>query len=77
MLLRSWATLFAASSLFACSSTALAPPREAARPADTCLTDPANGLMHCNGISLPFKESQPKMVCHPLEQWEAFEESCP
>lgn len=73
---RSFLTLFAAVNLTACAGTAMAPTRrDIERPATTCLTDPARGVMYCNGIPIQFRDAF-DYVCHPMDEWERFLESC-
>lgn len=55
------------------SSCSSAPKPSAGIP--TCLTDPVNNLLHCDGKPKAWKDSA-GYVCHPLEQWQTFFEAC-
>lgn len=43
---------------------------------ETCLTDPRNNALHCDGTTKHWGNAF-DYVCHPLAQWEKFMKALP
>lgn len=42
---------------------------------ETCVTDPENNVVHCDGNTKRFRDTK-RMICFPLDQFEEYFEGC-
>lgn len=46
------------------------------RDVRTCIADPRNNALHCDGETKAWGIEFEKYVCHPLDQYEAYMRGC-
>jgi len=42
----------------------------------TCLPDPENNALYCDGEIVLWKDTKGRFVCHAIDQWATYLESC-